>query len=141
MQLNKHRIELIMPERTLILLAEPEEATRESVEMILTDEGYDCYTVCDSESLLRAIHIHRYDLIIADINIVHAEIREILSALGQYPARSPILVTLTYERIGEMLELIKFGVTEYLLKPFPFEDLVERVEKLISHKTNTNTKK
>lgn len=129
-----------MPDRTIIILAEAEEAIRESIEMILTDEGYDCHTVRDYTSLLQAIPACKSDLIIVDINIIYADIEEFLSTLQQYSPHPPILVTLTYERIGDMLDMVKFGVSEYLLKPFPFEEMVERVEKLITHKTNTNTK-
>lgn len=124
----------------MILLAEPEEAIRESIEMILIDEGYDCHAVSDTEALLRAIHIHDSDLIIADIHVIHSEADAILEALSDYAESPPILVTLTYERIREMLDLLKFGINEYLLKPFLFEEMLERVQKLLSEKTNSSNK-
>lgn len=122
----------------MILLAEPEEAVRESIEMVLMDEGFDCHAVADTEALLRAIHIHDSDLIIADVHLVYREAEKILSALGEYPDSPPILVMLTYERIRDMLELIKFGIGEYLLKPFQFEEMLERVQRLLSERTNSN---
>ena len=124
-------------EKSMILLAEPEEAIRESIEMVLIDEGYDCHGVTDTESLVRAIHIHDSDLIIADIQLLHPGIQNILAAISEYPDPPPILVTLTYERIRDMLELIKFGLGEYLLKPFQFEEMLERVQRLLSEKANS----
>lgn len=120
-----------MPEKAMILLAEPEDAIRESIELILKDEGYDCHPVSDRASLLRAVDLHGSDLIIADINLMHSDAGEVISALKEYPDSPPILVLLTYERIRDMLDLIGFGTTEYLIKPFTFEDLVERVHKII----------
>lgn len=122
----------------MILLAEPEEAIRESIEMILLDEGFDCHAVADTEALMRAIHIHDSDLIIADVHLLHQEAQKILAALGEYSNPPPILVTLNYERIRDMLELIKFGIGEYLLKPFQFEEMLERVHKLLTERTNSN---
>ena len=122
----------------MILLAEPEEAIRESIEMVLLDEGYDCHAVADTEGLIRAIHIHDSDLIIADVHLVHQEVEKILSTINEYTDPPPILVTLTYERIRDMLELIRFGIGEYLLKPFQFEEMLERVQRLLSERTNSN---
>jgi len=116
----------------MILLAEPEEAIRESVEIVLTEEGFDCHAIEDTDSLLRAIHLHESDLIIADINTIYSDAHSVISALKQYPdIFPPILVTLTYERIRDMLPLIKFGIGEYLLKPFHFEDLIDRIHRII----------
>ncbi len=120
-----------MPEKAMILLAEPEDAIRESIELILKDEGYDCHPVSDRASLLRAVDLHDSDLIIADINLMHSDTGEVIAALKEYSDPPPILVLLTYERIRDMLDLIGFGTTEYLIKPFTFEDLVERVHKII----------
>ena len=122
----------------MILIAEPEEAIRESIEMILLDEGFDCHAVADTEALLRAIHIHDSDLIIADVHLLHQEAQTILAALDEYNTPPPILVTLTYERIRDMMELIKYGIGEYLLKPFQFEEMLERVHRLLDERANTN---
>lgn len=116
-----------------ILLAEPEEAVRESVEIILTDEGYDCQTVCSAFCLIQAIRRRKFDLIITDISMVYGHIENILSSVKRHSAPPPpILITLSYERIGDMLTLTKSGVNEYLLKPFQFEDLIGRIQKIIT---------
>lgn len=124
-----------MPNRKLILLAEPEEAIRESIEMILIDEGYDCHAVADPRALLRAIKIHQSDLIITDIQMIYSNIEEVLAALQHYPKVPPIIVTLTYERIGDLLKLMKYDVNEYILKPFIFEDMVDRISHMLDDKS------
>ena len=127
-----------MPERAMILIAEPEDAIRESIEMVLIDEGYDCHAVSDTASLLRAINIHNSDVIVTDIDLIFSEMEEILNVLGQFDSNPPpVIVTLNYERIGDMLSLVKFGVSEYLLKPFLFEEMTERIERLLQQKENT----
>lgn len=129
-----------MSDRAMILIAEPEEAVRESIETVLIDEGYDCHAVNDTEALLRAIQIHNLDMIVADIQLIHADVKEILDVLRQYePAPPPILVTLNYERIGDMLDLIRFGINEYLLKPFLFEEMTERIQKLLAPKPDIDS--
>ena len=121
-----------MSNRPMIIVAEAEKAVRESMEMILIDEGYDCHAVADSQALLRAIHLHGCDLIIADITLIHRSIESVLLALQSYSdSPPPILVTLCYERIRDMLHLMKFKVTEYLIKPFNFDDMLERISQMI----------
>jgi len=143
MYLNRH-IKFfypIMSEKAMILLAEPEEAIRESIEMVLLDEGYDCHAVSDTEALLRAIHIHDSDLIIADVHLIHQEARKILETLDEYANPPTIMVNLNYERIRDMLDLIKFGIGEYLLTPFQFEEMLDRVHRLLSERTNSNDRR
>lgn len=130
-----------MPDRAKILIAEPEDAIKESIEMVLLDEGYDCHAVHDTDSMLQAISIHDSDLIVVDIDLIYPEVEEILDALKQFEGSPPpVIVTLNYERIGDMLTLISFGVREYMLKPFLFEEMTERIEKLLHKNQNTREK-
>lgn len=130
-----------MPDRAMILIAEAEDAIRESIEMVLIDEGYDCHSVHDTESLLRAINIHSSDLIVVDIDLIYPDVEEMLDALHQFEdSPPPIIVTLNYERIGDMLSLIRFGVSEYMLKPFLFEEMTERIERLLHPNANSQKK-
>ena len=126
-----------MSNRPMILVAEPEEAVRESIQIILREEGCNCHAVGDCTSLLRAIRIHESCLIIADIHIVYDNVGEILAALTHYATIPPLLIMVSYERIGDMLYLMKFGITEYLIKPFTFEELLEHIQKTIIPKPNT----
>lgn len=128
-----------MPDRAMILIADAEDAIRESIEMVLTDEGYDCHAVQDTGSILRAIDIHESDLIIVDIDLIYPDVETVLKALRQFDeSPPPIIVTLNYERIGDMMSLVKFGVSEYLLKPFLFEEMTERIEKLLNSKADAD---
>ncbi len=115
----------------MILLAEPEEAIRESIEMILIDEGYDCHPVSHTRALMQAISIHNSDLIIADVGMIYDSIEEILDAQKKYSDFPPFLVTLSYEQVRDMLYLMKFGITEYLIKPFPFDEMTSRIRKIL----------
>lgn len=125
-----------MSDRPMIIVAETEKAVRESIEMILIDEGYDCHAVADLQALLRAIHLHDCDLIIADIAFMYRNIETVLSALKNYSScPPPILITLFYERIRDMLHLIKFKVTEYLIKPFNFDQMLYRISKMMDNQS------
>ncbi|MDZ7716472.1 MAG: response regulator [Balneolaceae bacterium] len=120
--------------RAMILVAEPEEAVHESIQMVLMEEGYDCHVVTNTSSLLRAIDIHDSDMLIADISLIYDDVKEILSAMSKYDTQyPPVLVTITYERVRDMLDLMSVGISEYLLKPFQFEDLLDRVQRVLKH--------
>jgi len=120
-----------MSEQTVILLAEPEAAIRESVEMILTEEGYTCRTVPDTESLLSSLYIHPSDLIIADVQLFSEEIQNITLILDRHKNRPPMLITLGYDQLHHVDTLKKFDITDYILKPFHFEEMLERIKQLL----------
>lgn len=121
-----------MPDTPVILLAEPEDAVRESIEIILIEEGYDCHSVSNTPTFIQALQTYNADLIIADVNLVYDDIKEILNILKSYhrPDRPEFMVMLGYERIRDMLYLMKFGVTDYLIKPFSFEEMIDRVQRM-----------
>ena len=119
-----------IPDIPMVLLAEPEEAIRESIEMILIDEGYDCHAVSNTQSLMQAISIHNSDLIIADVGIINDNIQEIMNVQNKYSEIPPFLVTLSYEQVQHMIYLMRFGITEYLIKPFQFQEMTLRIREI-----------
>lgn len=114
-----------------ILIAETEENIRESIEIILFDEGYACKTIAQSDSLAKSTLSYKPDLIIIDIDLLYDHVQELLKTLNQYSLSPSILVTLSYERVSDMLYLMKFNVTEYIIKPFQFDDMLDRINKMI----------
>lgn len=129
-----------MPKNVKILIAEPERAIRESIEMILADEGYHCITSRNFDAMLKDIYLNTFDIIIADINLLSDNLDELNKAIHAHTSPPVILITLSYEQIRDLLPLMKFGINEYLLKPFLFDDLLERIERIIelrSHAQNT----
>lgn len=128
-----------MPNIPMILLAEPEEAIRESIEMILIEEGYDCHPVSNTQSLMQAISIHNSNLIIADVHTIYDNIEEILKIQNHYSNFPPFLVTLNYEQVRDMLYLMRFGITEYLIKPFQFDEMTNRIRHILDLHTSNRT--
>ena len=120
-----------MPEKVLILVAEPEEAIREAIQYILNEEGYQCDVVSDKKSLDLKCAVRNYQLIIVDIKVILNQIEDFTAVLQERDSRPPVLVTLHYEEIGEMHDLMQHGIGDYMLKPFQFDDLLERIQKLI----------
>lgn len=131
-----------MCERPDILLAETESAVLDSLEIILEEENYSCRTANSIEEMFDAIREKQPDLIIADITILHQQLDEFISFRSRRKLQCPVLVTLSYEQIADLLPLIKCGISEYLLKPFLFDDLLNRIPFLLhaysSKKTNNS---
>lgn len=121
-----------------ILLAEPEEAIRISIEMILIEDGYDCHAVSHSRSLLQAVETYNSDLIIASIDILYDHIEEILNIQRRFHDSGPpnFLVILSYEQVQDMVYLMQFGITQHLVKPFQFEEMTNRIRYMLGDHIN-----
>lgn len=126
-----------MPKNVKILIAEPERAIRESIEMILADEGYECRTARSFDAMLKDIYLNTFDIIIADINTLTGNMDTLEKAVNAYSTPPTILITLSYEQIRDLLPLMKFGTNEYLLKPFLFDDLLGRIEQIVDQRSHT----
>ena len=128
------------PDIPTIILAEPEEAVRESIETTLIEEGYDCHAVTNAKALLQAVRIHQPDLIITDVQLIHDIAEEMQGVQNQYGQPCPVLITLSYEQVREMLYLMKFKITEYIIKPFPFDEMIERIHFLLAQQSSQPVK-
>ncbi len=118
-----------MSKKSMIVVAEPEEAIRESVALVLEDEQYDCLSVPDLQSLLDTLRDCRPDLILVDLDILHDDLDSFRSAYSRFSISPPLLVIRSYDN---PFDLEGFESVAFLIKPFFFDELLHQVESLLS---------
>ena len=81
---------------------------------------------------MAAVRDIRPDLVISDITLVRGQAKQISSLLDTCNDTPCLLITLNYQYIGDMFDLLQLGITEYLLKPFQFDEMIEWVEMMLA---------
>ncbi|MBV9528833.1 response regulator transcription factor [Sphingomonas sp.] len=117
-----------------IIIAEDDEVVSEIVRDALTDAGHVVGVLDDGSDALQAIKVKKPDLVILDCNmpamnglLVLREIRNRAEFSGM-----PVLV-LTGRQSSRDVELAySQGADDYMKKPFDPEELVFRVDELLS---------
>lgn len=117
--------------KPLILIADPEEAIRDSLQLVLLDEGYDSAVAASQPIMLEMIRKQPYDLIIADVSMLSTNVDKFKETVASSSPLSEILVTTSYEDLSYILALMHYGIMEYIIKPFEFDELITRIRKLL----------
>jgi DNA-binding response OmpR family regulator len=119
---------------TLILLADDDEMIGDIVRETLTGCGYVVGVVENGRDAVRAVQLKQPALVILDCGMPELSGEDVLRSIrlsaGGY--RTPVLM-LTARRSAMDVEIARrAGANDYLKKPFDPDDLVVRVENLLS---------
>lgn len=82
------------------------------------------------EALERIKENNDFDFILLDINMPEMNGMETLAAIRSNPdtAKLPVIMCTSVAEKGQVMEAIKAGATNYLVKPFQPEDLKKKIE-------------
>jgi CheY-like chemotaxis protein len=110
--------------RGRILVADDEEAFRESTVVLLRREGYHCDGVATAEAVTAAIARENYDLLISDIRMPGNTNLELIESLQQMAPRLPTILVMGYPSVHTAVPAIELGIAAYLVKPVSPEELI-----------------
>lgn len=113
-----------------IVLVEPIQIVRYSLKNRFIQSGYHVYDFHSVNHLLTQLDLLEHaDLLIWGDHYDNKESIEIFKKI-QSKKNVPIFLITTELRREEMKEFIKFGVVDFIIRPFNHEDLVERIKKI-----------
>lgn len=110
-----------------ILVVEDERAIADFISRGLESEGYAVTWVADGiegEALART---GRFDLILLDIMLPGKNGLEVLTSLRRDDGKTPVVLLTAKGEIPDRVAGLDAGATDYIPKPFAFEELIARV--------------
>ncbi|MDK2861909.1 MAG: two-component system, chemotaxis family, chemotaxis protein CheY [Thermodesulfobacterium sp.] len=117
-----------------ILVVDDFATMRKIIKNILTQLGFkNIFEADDGSSALELLKKEKIDLIISDWNMPKMNGLELLKAVRNDPnLKDTIFVMVTAEaQKDNVIEAIKHGVNQYIVKPFTPETLKEKLEKVL----------
>lgn len=117
-----------------VLLAEDDEAIRQTLQSLLELKGYGVTMAEDTEETLAALGAEEFDLVISDYLMPGGGGREILRFLNERPRRPAVIMItgLADEQLFEELE--DQGVDRCLSKPFRLASLLMTIETIMKER-------
>jgi two-component system, OmpR family, alkaline phosphatase synthesis response regulator PhoP len=115
-----------------ILLVEDEENMHETLRFNLEMEGYAVSSAYDGIQALKAVQDEYFDLIIMDIMLPEIDGISVTQNIRLTNNEVPILILSAKNNSADRVLGLKKGADDYLTKPFDLEELLLRVQKLIS---------
>lgn len=117
-----------------ILIADDEVEIRESLSMVLQDEGLQCLTAGDGEEALDIILRDDIDILITDIRMPKIDGMQLLKKTKEVSPKTLIILITAYATVQTAVESLRNGASDYILKPLDFDEVVLRIKHLMRHK-------
>lgn len=117
-----------MPRGPTILLVDDEENIRITLSQLLEDEGFNVTTAGTITEALTLISQSSFDVLIADLNLGHpSDGFIVVSAMRRMHPDSFTFILTGYPDFETALEAIRQHVNDYLIKPTPVEEMIEKI--------------
>ena len=120
-----------------ILVVDDFSTMRRILKNILKQIGYtDIDEAEDGNGALAKLRQDKYDLVVSDWNMPNMSGLDLLKAIRADSALNgiPVLMVTAEAKKENVVEAIKAGVNNYIVKPFTAEVLREKIEKVFDNK-------
>ena len=121
-----------MNNKPSILIVEDEESLREALQLNLELEGYAVTTASTGSEALQVVRKEYFDLILLDIMLPEMDGITVCENIRLQNNDVPVLFLSAKNSSMDRIEGLKKGGDDYLTKPFNLEELLLRVDKLIT---------
>lgn len=114
---------------TKVWIVDDDSSIRFVLERALTQEGFECRTFEDGESLFLAIKNEAPEVIISDIRMPGIDGLEVLKEIHKFDPDIPVIITTAHSDLTSAVNSYQNGSFEYLPKPFDIDEAVAIVRK------------
>lgn len=110
-----------------ILIVEDEAAIADFLERGLRREGFTVQTVADGAEGERLALDHAFDLVLLDRMLPGRDGLAVLAAIRRSKPALPVIMLTARTEVADRVDGLDQGATDYVTKPFSFEELAARV--------------
>lgn len=119
-----------MPTKLLYVDDEPE--LRGLVENQLTLEGFDVTTAADGVNALEILTKNCFDVVLLDVRMPRMDGLEVLQQLHNLNLHPRTIMLTGDSDLAILARCARFGVNDYLTKPYNFCDLVSSIDRAMA---------
>ena len=120
--------------RGTILVVDDEGLARRSLVELLQEEGYQVHEAADGTTALHLLGEIDFDLILSDIKMPGADGIAVLKKARETHPQTMVILMTAYASVDTVVEALRFGAQDYLLKPLLLEDVLNKVRRLLEYK-------
>ena len=119
---------------TKILIVDDEKGIRDSLQMILDEEGYNTSSVSNGIEAMEMLKDDNYHLVISDIKMPQMDGMELLEKSSKFSPDTFFIIMTAYASVDTAISALRNGAYDYLLKPVEFDDLLIKIKRLLEFK-------
>lgn len=123
-----------MGPKAKILVIDDEMVVLKSCQKILSAEGYELQTVRTGVEGLERLSNEKFDLVLTDLMMPEMSGIEVLKRIKALDQGLVTVMMTGYSTVQTAVEAMKLGASDYIPKPFTYEELLEAVERALEKK-------
>ena len=124
--------EPVAQQKSRILVVDDEVDIRESLDTLLTLEGYSVDLAQHGTEGLRKAEAGNYDLILLDLMMPDRSGMEVLKEIRERDLETPIFMITAYGSVEVAVDALKNGANDYFSKPWDNEKLLIEIDRMIA---------
>jgi DNA-binding NtrC family response regulator len=115
-----------------ILIIDDEIEIRESLEALLTMEGYEVELAASAAEGERKLESRAWDLVLLDLMMPDKSGMEVLRDVRERDRHTPIFMITAWGGVEAAVQAVKLGANDYVSKPWDNDKLIIEIERAIS---------
>lgn len=114
-----------------ILVIDDEAAIRHTLARILQNNGFEATTAENGEQGLSFIQSSNFDMVFMDLRMPGMAGMEVLKLIHASRPDLPVVLFTAQPDLTSALDALRYGATDYLLKPLKPQDIIERARGIL----------
>jgi DNA-binding NtrC family response regulator len=121
--------------RGRILVIDDEPDIRESLEALLSQEGYRVELAANATEGLKRLESSAYDMVLLDLMMPDKSGLQVLDEVRARDLETPIFMITAYGSVEVAVQALKHGASDYFSKPWDNEKLLIEIDRMISKRS------
>ncbi len=117
-----------------ILIVDDEPRIRDSLKLLLGDQGYEVYTVSTGQEAKDILTVHHFDLALLDMVIPDMNGHQLMEHIYNTSPGTMVVIITGHASLDSTIGALRRGAYDYLRKPFEFEELLKTVQNALNQK-------
>ena len=114
-----------------ILIIDDEAGIRDSLETLLTLEGFSVDLAGDGSAGMDLLTRHNYDLLLLDLSLPRESGLDLLPRIKSLAPELPVIMITAYGTVGNVVDAIRAGASNFIQKPWDNEKLLADIRSAI----------
>jgi DNA-binding NtrC family response regulator len=115
-----------------ILIIDDEDAIRESLDTLLTLEGFTVSAAADGPAGLELLSRNEYDLLLLDLALPGQSGIDLLPRIVEMQPNLPVIMITAYGTVGNVVDAIRAGAENFVQKPWDNEKLLADIRAAVA---------
>jgi DNA-binding response OmpR family regulator len=129
-----------MPKMPSVLIVDDEDGFRSVLVRRLQARGVEAFGVGRGEDALEFLQTRNMDVVLLDIKMPGMSGVDVLRQMREQGCKAEVIVLSGHVFLDTAVEIMDFGVNDYLLKPCDTEELMDRITLAHERKTEREGK-